>query len=71
MKPNGWSVSSRPAVTPIRASGTVSQMTAGWRRSLKSAITISTIAARNIGTLAAMPAWARDESRYSPHHSSS
>jgi len=70
MKPKGWLVSSRPRVMPIRASGTVAQITAGWRRLLKSAITIRTMAPRKSGMLAAMAFWARPESRYSPHHSS-
>ena len=71
MKPKGWLVSRSPMVTPIAARGTVNQITAGWRRSLKSAITISTMPPKNRGRLEAMAAWARAESRYSPHHSSS
>ena len=32
MKPNGALSSNKPRVTPIIASGTVAQITSGWRR---------------------------------------
>ena len=71
MKPNGCLVTSRPNVTPIRASGTHSQITNGCRRLLNRAIVVSTIKIRKTGSFDASALFALFESSYSPPHSSS
>ena len=46
MKSNGMSNASRPAVMPMVASGTVSQMISGWR-TVPNSSTLTTIIIRN------------------------
>ena len=62
--------SSSPTATPTTASGTVSQITAVWRRPLNITITATTIAAKPKGAAAASPALASAAALCSPCHSS-
>ncbi len=68
MKPKGWLVNSSPRVTPIKASGTQSQMIAVFRSELNSAMTMKTMMPRIGGKLPASPACALAESSAWPPH---
>ena len=49
MKPNGWLKSNKPAVTPMMASGTVSQIIAVFLRELKRKMTARIIRPKKAG----------------------
>ena len=70
MNSNGaWNTSS-PTATPTTASGTVSQITAVWRKALNITMTASTIAAKSERCGAAKPSLASVAALCSPCHSS-
>ena len=56
MNPNGWLNNSKPAVTPMIAKGTVSQMIRVFLMELKRTITSRIMSPKKTGTEAAMPA---------------
>ena len=70
MKSNAPPVPSRPTVIPTMASGTVSQMIAGWRSLPNRKMLVSIISRKPTGSDAPRPAWAFTASSYSPPHSS-
>ena len=56
MNPNGLPVKSNPAVTPMTASGTLSQITKGFRSELKSAMVVTIMVRTKKGIPAARAA---------------
>ena len=57
---------SSPAVMPITARGTVSQMMSGWRTLPKSRMLVRIISRNPVGRALPSAVWARVESSYSP-----